>query len=491
MKYNLSIFYEDKEICNKSADNIKDIVKTFLNEFDFFYRTGNEKLKFLIEKHYQFQLNSNRNQKKEPFGFVKKEELPNDSDNIKSFILSNYPKTHGGDLEISSNESFFMIFGSSNLTIKNLDEVFNSIEQKIDGIKINFNDRKRNQEKQKINEIKIDKVIKLENEISYNKIIFGPTGTGKSKIANQYANTYTNDKDENILRVTFHPEYSYFDFMGQYKPVVYEKSGESTEVISPYANGERMRLSNSIISYSFSYGIFLEAIIKALSTDENVVLIIEEINRGNCAAIFGDVLQLLDRNENGESSYPLNLNLDMHRYLLSLKGHAASNEKNKSIIKNVNNESLINAINLIFEKGKLYIPNNLILISTMNTSDQSLYPIDAAFKRRWEMEHLYVDYECNELKNTKIEGTDLKWLDFVKNINTLIYKELESEDKQIGQWFINSKQEIKEKDIKNKLLSYLYFDVFKHYNLFNMSYNEMSSKKISELLKILSGKLNE
>lgn len=326
-------------------------------------------------------------------------------------------------------------------------------------------------------------------ECFFNKIIFGPTGTGKSKLANEYAKNIAEDK--NILTVSFHPEYSYFDFMGQYKPVVYEKNSSTENVLSPYNyKSTNMTLNQSYVSYSFTYGIFFEAIIKSLSNDKNVVLLIEEINRGDCATIFGDVLQLLDRDENGNSKYHLNLSLDMKRYLISLFNIInLNNNKNVNIMQGVSNEDLKNSIEKLLESEKIYIPHNLKIMATMNTSDQSLYPMDSAFKRRWEMEYLAINYEN---KNIKIENNKTNWVELLRVVNKRIIEELNTEDKTIGQWFIIHKNNlITEKEIKNKLLSYLYFDVFKHQeNIFgDKMYSDILNLSIDELIKLLNKEL--
>lgn len=270
----------------------------------------------------------------------------------------------------------------------------------------------------------------LEN-IEKNIIYFGAPGTGKSHKITKIEKL---SLENNIFRTTFHESYSYSDFLGQYKPRMNEKD----------------------IEYSYCEGIFLKALIRALKNkDDYIFLIIEEINRGNCAEIFGDVFQLLDRNENGESIYGISTSEDIKEFL------------KKNEIENIE---------------KIKIPENLYILATMNTSDQSLFQLDSAFKRRWEMKYVPINYE--EIKDISIKYNNIDKLgkleDTIKRINELILNKTGSEDKQIGQWFINTKgkKEINYDDIKNKILQYLFFDVFKHDRE-----EVFSTNQFSELIK--------
>ena len=198
-------------------------------------------------------------------------------------------------------------------------------------------------------------------------------------------------------------------------------------------------LNDSRIIYSFVSQTFLNAYIRAYQTDDNVYLIIEEINRGNCAQIFGDLFQLLDRDVSGKSEYTIKADADLKAFLDEKLG------KNNSGIK----------------EGELCLPSNLYIYATMNTSDQSLFPIDSAFKRRWDWE-----YEPIKYKNTdwviEIQEKTYSWVSFQKEVNKRIFVATNSEDKMLGDYFVNPNDgRITEKMLLNKILFYLWNDVCK------------------------------
>lgn len=266
------------------------------------------------------------------------------------------------------------------------------------------------------------------NKEIYNKIFFGPPGTGKS------FKVKTETEGKKVFRITFHEDFSYYDFVGQYKPVVIRNFDS---MISTKENGTRSEKEPApVISYNFVPGVFTLSYVEAYKNpNEKIYLVIEEINRGNCSAIFGDIFQLLDRDDDG-SKYPIQPSSELALYL-ELQG---------------------------IEYKTLSIPGNLKIIATMNTSDQSLFPIDSAFKRRWQQEYCKIDYNFDALKKVKIEGTKTDWLDFIQEVNEKILNTLNNEDKQIGHWFIQPNNNIiSQEEFKYKVLSYLYYDVFKHH----------------------------
>ena len=258
-----------------------------------------------------------------------------------------------------------------------------------------------------------------------NVIYYGSPGTGKSHTAD----LITNGKA--VQKVTFHPDYDYNSFVGGYKPTM---------------DGDK-------IAYKFVPQIFTKIYIDAwknlVSADEtqSFYLQIEEINRGNCAEIFGDLFQLLDRKSDGSSKYEVTAEEELRKHLVGEDGFNSNQHEG-------------------IKDGKLRFPSNLKIIATMNTSDQSLFPMDSAFKRRWDWLYVPINYNCSfsdftiKLNNGKL----FDWLSFLKIINEEIFEITKSQDKQIGNWFIdaqNSGKVISESTFVNKVVFYLWNDVFK------------------------------
>ena len=325
-------------------------------------------------------------------------------------------------------------------------------------------------------------------------IFYGAPGTGKSyKIKVQLEGV----SKENIFRTTFHPDSDYSTFVGAYKPTmekpidkIYAK-GELISKLTEMKEGgvtnspqkfgakywrslkqlnlsdkkdilqacgmsdnytvefdkgmavgeEYLACSNeSRIIYSFVPQAFLNAYIQAYKkSEEKVYLIIEEINRGNCAQIFGDLFQLLDRDVNGKSEYGIKADADLKSFLEEELG-----EDNPGI-----------------KDGELCLPSNLYIYATMNTSDQSLFPIDSAFKRRWDWEYEPIKYKNTDWKIV-IDGTEYSWTSFQRKVNDKILSATSSEDKMLGDYFVNpSDGIITDKVLLNKILFYLWNDVCK------------------------------
>lgn len=325
-------------------------------------------------------------------------------------------------------------------------------------------------------------------------IYYGAPGTGKShKIKAQLEGV----SKENIFRTTFHPDSDYSTFVGAYKPTmekpkdkIYAKGeliSKLTEMkeggvtYSPQKFGakywrslkqlnpsdkkdilqacgmsdnytvefdkgvavgeEYLACSNeSRIIYSFVPQAFLNAYIQAyIKPEEKVYLIIEEINRGNCAQIFGDLFQLLDRDANGKSEYSMKADADLRAFLEEKLGY--------------DNPGIAD--------GELCLPSNLYIYATMNTSDQSLFPIDSAFKRRWDWEYEPIKYK-NTAWKIVIDGTEYSWVSFQRIVNEKILRANSSEDKMLGDYFVNpSGGVITAKVLLNKILFYLWNDVCK------------------------------
>lgn len=289
----------------------------------------------------------------------------------------------------------------------------------------------------------------LNKRNSLQQIFYGAPGTGKS-------NTIKREVDEKNLprvRTTFHPDSDYSTFVGAYKPTSVEVpvmtiiGKEQVPVVN--ANPEKK------IVYEFVPQAFLKAYTGAWKNqDEPFFLIIEEINRGNCAQIFGDLFQLLDRNDEGESEYPISPDEDILKFLLTDKkyGFAELTEEQKAIIpEEVRTGQL------------LKLPKNLHIWATMNTSDQSLFPIDSAFKRRWDWQYIPIS---NGRKGWQIEanGKRYDWWDFLEKMNAKIGSATNSEDKKLGYFFCKAKGGVIDAEtFVGKVVFYVWNDVFKDF----------------------------
>lgn len=336
-----------------------------------------------------------------------------------------------------------------------------------------------------------------------NKIFFGAPGSGKSF----YVNRFLMGHKDHSYRTTFHPDTDYASFVGAYKPSIQkgqkpirtdytlaelaamlkaEYDQAMTKVVAlhsfvlkyvDYFNGNIAKYGkkdlvkqagldenyhvevnkmvnlyewmissgylneDNTVSYEFVPQVFTLAYVDAWQNpEEQVFLVIEEINRGNCAQIFGDLFQLLDRDEHGNSLYTIKADTDLKNYLVGKLGENSLGIRN----------------------GELRIPSNLTILATMNTSDQSLFPMDSAFKRRWSWEYVPVD-SSNPKSQFKITIGDktYKWSSFLDEANKRIHKLSDSEDKQMGNFFIKADVDVEE--FKSKVMFYLWSEVCKEY----------------------------
>ena len=370
----------------------------------------------------------------------------------------------------------------------------------------------------------------LKSCFSFNRILFGAPGTGKSyTLKNELKELLGENNENDYERVTFHPDYSYANFVGTYKPVMVEDSFENlTEVtekdvvsvltdksksaqekydllydkfkeeglthlplllglytdenfitrkadgstiagdnsvernygkaIRPYVNLSKLKSRKKDISYEYVPGPFLRVLVRALKnamTDKPrpFLLLIEEINRSNVASVFGDVFQLLDRNSDGVSEYKITTSYDMRKYI------AQELEVDESQVESIE------------------IPNNMFIWATMNSADQGVYPMDTAFKRRWDFTYLGIDDNDEKLRGKYVLLSEnrtqkVEWNKLRKAINNFLSKEKVNEDKQLGPYFISKDiiipdqgDEInREKFIgafKNKVIMYLFEDAAK------------------------------
>lgn len=296
------------------------------------------------------------------------------------------------------------------------------------------------------------------------QIFYGAPGTGKSHIIKEQT------KGEDVIRTTFHPDTDYSTFVGTYKPTT-----EFAPVLAIIGDkAVETGREEKRISYEFVCQAFLQAYVAAWEKvaeakggmPKKQFLVIEEINRGNCAQIFGDLFQLLDRNDYGYSDYPIQADADMRKQLKRLFG-GVEIENAESI------NSLYDGRDIVQEVlcGEvLLLPNNLYIWATMNTSDQSLFPIDSAFKRRWDWQYMPISEgrdKNGRSKNWKIESDTqtYSWWSFIQKINDEIYDKTNSEDKKLGYYFCKpTNGVIKVETFVSKVLFYLWNDVFKDFD---------------------------
>lgn len=315
-------------------------------------------------------------------------------------------------------------------------------------------------------------------------ILFGSPGTGKSrKIVHDFLPELGIDPEgENSFRTVFHPEYTYGDFIGKLTPL--SRDGK--------------------VQYFFHPGFFMQALAQAYNNimtcpedeePQHVALVIDEINRGNSAAIFGTVFQLLDRDEEGWSNYFVNISDMEFDQLLSLFGVLRDDDdrvggrvipvykyrgesKRDKTYKGDDINELLQPLRI--RRNQIRIPPNLSLLATMNTSDNSIYYMDAAFKRRWAWQFVGTDGKLVSASGIAFNSRD-GWERFVHNLNGFIKRHhryiRRVEDKQIGYWFIVGDQ-VTKADVQNKVMFFLWDSVF-----------TTSRKPLSELLGIDEAKL--
>jgi len=289
-------------------------------------------------------------------------------------------------------------------------------------------------------------------------IYYGAPGTGKSHAIEEAT------EGQDVIRTTFHPDSDYSTFVGAYKPTTREIP--MRDVTGKVIIEDGKPVTENRIVYEFVSQAFLQAYVGAWEKfaangdqPQPQYLVIEEINRGNCAQIFGDLFQLLDRNASGFSEYPIKADADMKKQL---------NKLLSGLI--IDNAEAINAlykgkdvVSQVLDGDVLLLPSNLYIWATMNTSDQSLFPIDSAFKRRWDWRYVRID---DAHKGWKIEanGKRYDWWDFLEKVNKLIGDTTSSEDKKLGYFFCKSTDGIiTAETFVSKVVFYLWNDVFKDY----------------------------
>lgn len=315
-----------------------------------------------------------------------------------------------------------------------------------------------------------EKEVMAKPSLSLQQIFYGAPGTGKSHTIKEET------KESDVIRTTFHPDTDYSTFVGAYKPTtallpICDELGQPMKIGATTLHKEQ-------IVYEFVAQSFLQAYVNAwkkFDKDDKQYLVIEEINRGNCAQIFGDLFQLLDRNDYGFSDYPIKADADMKRQLQKAFAGLAIAQKDK-----------INAmyegkdiVSQVLNGDILLLPNNLYIWATMNTSDQSLFPIDSAFKRRWDWTYMPIS---NAEKDwiIEVDGSKYDWWQFLQKINEKIGSTTNFEDKKLGYFFCKAQDGvISAKTFVGKVIFYLWNDVFKDYEFGDAIFNDEDGSKLS------------
>lgn len=339
------------------------------------------------------------------------------------------------------------------------------------------------------------------------KIFYGAPGTGKSHKTNEMVRRY-----KDTIRTTFHPDSDYASFVGCYKPVEEEVEARVVPVVMGAGVGGTVGVSfdtnqgtykEKRITYKYIQQAFVRAYVSAWKKEkcalqsgskevEPQFLVIEEINRGNCAQIFGDLFQLLDRNGKGYSEYAIEADADLQKELHDSFSYTIGtisaddidsmylDGDDDPITYDIGNGNRVKTFEAVMDGKILLLPNNLYIWATMNTSDQSLFPMDSAFKRRW-------DWECVPINNAgknfiiEVDNQSFDWWEFVKRINGIIYETTHSEDKKLGYFFCKPTQKtdgatdndiITAKTFVNKVLFYLWNDVLKDEELSENAFND-------------------
>ena len=329
-----------------------------------------------------------------------------------------------------------------------------------------------------LSDIKVKRSQPLDKKTSLQQIFYGAPGTGKSYTINHTT------AGEDVIRTTFHPDTDYSTFVGAYKPTTIEETVMTvigTKAV-PVENADGTPRKESKIVYEFVAQAFLQAYVEAWKKvaeaegePKKQFLVIEEINRGNCAQIFGDLFQLLDRNDSGFSDYPIQADADMKRQLQkAFSGMELTNKEEFNGLYEGRNvaEEVING-------DILLLPSNLYIWGTMNTSDQSLFPIDSAFKRRWDWTYMPISNAYKEW-TIKVGNDNYDWWSFLESINDKIGSTTNSEDKKLGYFFCKAQNDvIPVEKFVGKVIFYLWNDVFKEYEFGDAIFNDEDGSKLT------------
>ena len=310
------------------------------------------------------------------------------------------------------------------------------------------------------------------NSLHLQVIYYGAPGTGKSYSIKEL--TQEAEVDKRVFRTTFHPDSDYATFVGCYKPTKVRKPVR--DMAGNIAlDKNKNEIYEESITYQFVPQAFTNAYVKAYQTTEPVYLVIEEINRGNCAQIFGDLFQLLDRDDNGYSKYPIIADTDLGNHI-------------RERLQSVHIEGIDE---VILEGQELVLPSNLYILASMNTSDQSLFPIDSAFKRRWDWKYIPIE-DAGKGYTIKVNGHEYDWWTFLEAINKEVFELTNSEDKQMGYFFVRRPDGVIDAEtLVNKVYFYLWNDVFKDYDLEGQKAFKNEENKAIAFKDFFIGGLNE
>ena len=456
VKATLLAWLQDKQLDNKIEQRISIFLNICIENNLFKLRHGEDDLYFQTEGIYKSLITGNEVS-------LESDEIVGPTRILNSMLRENLVPW------LNFKKSLVTINADNDFNVKEYSDII-STSLSIRDIKVDNNVESAPKEEDTDND---DKQLPLQ------QITYGAPGTGKSHgIKKETAG-------KSVIRTTFHPDSDYSTFVGAYKPVMEEADVRIVPVV--LNNGASFDQNNGTlkekrISYKFVKQAFLKAYLgawkkyaEAGESAEPQFLVIEEINRGNCAQIFGDLFQLLDRNdENGFSTYPIDADTDLQKEIeKAFKEEKDGESENPyKLSKDIDVEGVVEdytsnygaSLSKDIQEGRvLLLPPNLYIWATMNTSDQSLFPIDSAFKRRWAWDYVKI---TDGKKGWTIQGADYScdWWKFIQEINKKIATATSSDDKKLGYYFCKAKNNttcIDEKLFVSKVIFYLWNDVFK------------------------------
>lgn len=456
VKATLLAWLHDKQLDNKIEQRISIFLNICIENNLFKLRHGEDDLYFQTEGIYKSLITGNEVS-------LESDEIVGPTRILNSMLRENLVPW------LNFKKSLVTINADNDFNVKEYSDII-STSLSIRDIKVDNNVESAPKEEDTDND---DKQLPLQ------QITYGAPGTGKSYgIKKETAG-------KSVIRTTFHPDSDYSTFVGAYKPVMEEAEVRVVPVV--LNNGASFDQNNGTlkekrISYKFVKQAFLKAYLgawkkyaEAGESAEPQFLVIEEINRGNCAQIFGDLFQLLDRNdENDFSTYPIDADTDLQKEIeKAFKEEKDGESENPyKLSKDIDVEGVVEdytsnygaSLSKDIQEGRvLLLPPNLYIWATMNTSDQSLFPIDSAFKRRWAWDYVKI---TDGKKGWTIQGADYScdWWKFIQEINKKIATATSSDDKKLGYYFCKAKNNttcIDEKLFVSKVIFYLWNDVFK------------------------------